>query len=320
MLIQLLQALYEESELPSIESEADLEVLYQDIELFAMASQVYHLLKQSDRWGEVPVSFQERLKARYTQALYHNLFMKHKEEEILKAFEQAECPVIPLKGIHFAERFFGHFAARVTSDIDLFVPYSLMSMARPCIEAQGYEFEILKDHHARFHKGSSMIELHWTLDKLQWSELDAGPFWESAVALPPYQYVRDLSVLHTFYFICLHGARHYMESVRYVVDIAQMLYKHGKDIDLRRLMELATGDKTARRMKVVLSIVYEQFPGLQQLHPLPFQTIDCPWDYNTIREARKGIKSPPYYKYRLFFRHFMFDTWKHRLISLKKAY
>lgn len=319
MLIPMLQALYD-GDKPLAAHADDFRAIHQDIELFSITPQVYHLLKDSGRWEETPLPFREQLKLRYNQSLYHNLYMKHREAEVLKAFEEAECQVIPLKGIHFAERFFGHFAARVSSDIDLFVPWGLMESSRACIEAQGFEYEILKDHHARFHREGLMIELHWTLDKQYWSDLDADRFWSSAAELAPYRYIRDLSTLHTFYFICLHSARHQMDSMRYLLDIAHLLYKHGEAIDLDQLMGQAVLDKTSRRIQAVLSIVYEQFPGLAAIKPLPFKPIQSPWEYEVVRSAKLGVKSQQYYKYKLFFRHLLFDTWKHRLHSLKRAY
>ncbi|SDC02239.1 Uncharacterised nucleotidyltransferase [Paenibacillus sp. UNCCL117] len=320
MLIPFLQALYHDH-LPFPRTEEEYRQLMEEIELFVLAPQVHHLLQAGGRHEEIPAWFREKLKERTAQASYHNMFMKHKEDEILQLFERQGRRVIPLKGIQFAKRYFGHFAARVTSDIDLLIPAAELQQAIALVETLGYEFEIVKDHHARLQKKDGlMVELHWTLDKLQWSELRAEPFWNSAEPLGEFQHVKQLSALHTFYFICLHGARHQMDSVRYVLDVAQMLHSAQDEIPLRALMELARQDKTSRRIQAVLSIVYSQFPLLQSSHPLPFDILDTHWDYPTIRNARLGIRSNKYYRYKLFFRHFIFDTLKHQMKSVRKAY
>ncbi|WP_159882594.1 nucleotidyltransferase domain-containing protein [Paenibacillus puerhi] len=320
MIIPFLQALYH-LHMPFPRTEEEYRQLMEEIDLFVLSTQVYHLLKAGGRLEETPVWFQQKLKERTAQASYHNMFMKHKEEEILQLFERQGRRVIPLKGIQFAKRYFGNFAARVTSDIDLFVPAAELQQAIALVETLGYEFEIIKDHHARLQKKDGlMVELHWTLDKLQWSELRTEPFWNDAEPLEEFEYVKQLSTLHTFYFICLHGARHQMDSVRYVMDISHMLYTVGDEISFDALMELARKDKTSRRIQAVLSVVYAQFPLLQSIRPLPFEIMDTHWDYEMIRNAKLGVKSNKYYRYKLFFRHFIFDTLKHQMKSVRKAY
>lgn len=320
MIIPFLQALYH---LPMRFPQTDEEYqrIMEDIELFVIPSQVHHLLKATGRWEETPSWFQAKLNERTTHATYHNLFMKHKEEELLRLFEQHKSRVIPLKGIQFAQRFFGHFSSRVTSDIDLFVPAAELQQAIALIEVLGYQFEIIKDHHARLQKQDGlMVELHWTLDKLQWSELSTEPFWQNAEKLGDFQYVKQLSTLHTFYFMCLHGARHQMDSIRYVIDLAHLLYTCSDEIDYHALMAQAVRDKTSRRVQAVISIVYGLFPHLHDIHPLPFETIDTHWEYGVIRNAKLGVRSNKYYMYKLFFRHFIFDTFKHQAKSVRKAY
>ncbi|TDG00290.1 nucleotidyltransferase family protein [Paenibacillus piri] len=319
MVIPLLQCLYN-PEQPFPAAGWDYEAILRDIELFSIGSQMYHLLKASGRIEQVPEFFGSRLKARHARATYHNLFMKHKEQEMLALFERHGLEAIPLKGIRFAEAYFGHFAARVTSDIDLFVRADRLDEAIACLESHGYDYEITKDHHARLHKDGLMAELHWTLDKREWSNLHTEPFWSSAVPLGDFRYVKQLSPLHTFYFICLHGARHQMDSVRYLIDIVQILHAKGGSIDYKQLVEQTTVDKTSRRIQAVLSIVYRQFPHLQAIKPLPFDTLETHWDYEMVRSARMGAKTKQYYLYKLFFRHFIFDTWKHQMKSIRKAY
>ncbi|MEK8126961.1 nucleotidyltransferase family protein [Paenibacillus filicis] len=320
MLIPFLQALYH-LHLPLPRTDEDYKLLLEEIELFVLSTQVQHLLKAAGRYEETPVWFQDKLKQRTAQASYHNMFMKHKEEELLALFEQHAKPVIPLKGVRFAERYFGHFTARVTSDIDLLVPADDLKQTISLVETLGYEFEIVKDHHARLQKKDGlMVELHWTLDKLQWSELSSDPFWQGAEKLEDYQYVKQLSTLHTFYFMCLHGARHQMDSVRYVLDLAQMLYRCEDELNLDEVMAISRRDKTSRRVQAVLSIVYAQFPQLKLRRALPFEHLETHWDYQMIKNARLGIRSNKYYRYKLFFRHFIFDTLKHQVKSVRKAY
>ncbi|MEI7026102.1 nucleotidyltransferase family protein [Paenibacillus sp. y28] len=319
MVIQLLRSLYDHN-IPVQQQGEVYEHILKEIELFSISPQVYQLLQNTDSLEQVPPFFAERLKQHFKRGLVHNLFMKRVEDDVLRCFEQWRMEVIPLKGTRFAQRYFGHVAARVTSDVDLLVQADMLDTAIQRLVSIGFEFEIIKDHHARLMKNGMMVELHWTLDKQHWSDLDAAPFWREAQPAEGFSYVKQLSDLHSFYFICLHGARHQMDSIRYVLDVAQVLYRHGDRIDLQALLDQAAADKTAKRLQAVLSIVYQVFPRLHTRYPLPFEPIETHWSYDTLKNARHGTRTKKYYLYKLFFRHFIYDTFKHQMKSIHKPY
>lgn len=319
MLNLILQTLYDpRARMP--EGEEGYRTALSETELFLLSSQLYQLLKNSGREDQVPAFFRTALKQKYSQGLFQNIFVKGKEEELLKRFEAVGLDVIPLKGGRFAERYYGHLAGRLTSDIDLLIRKEELDAAIRCAESAGYEFEIVADHHARLHQGDFSVELHWTLDKPHWSEVDTDPFWSGAVPVSGYRHVKELSLLDTFYFICLHGVRHQMESLRYVLDVAQILFTRGRELDYGELMRRADADKTGRRVRTALSIAYQQFPKLHELKPLPFEQVNCHWDYQVIRDAKLGIRGSKYYLYKMHFKYFMYDTLKYQLRSIRKAY
>ncbi|WP_167747214.1 nucleotidyltransferase family protein [Cohnella luojiensis] len=319
-MIPFLQSLYHpEPELPRDDDDYYHRIL-QDIELFMISSQVYHLLIKQERLEDVPTFFQQKLKEDYTRGLNHNFYMRYQEAILLKAFEEWAINAIPLKGIHFAVRYFGHLGARVAGDIDILIPLNKLRESIECVKALGYTFEIVKDHHARLYRNELSVELHWTLDKQYWSDLTPHPFWESSEKLKHYDYVKQLSTQYTFYFICLHSARHQMDSLRYLLDIRQMLYECAEEIDYDSLFRRAGCDKTLRRIKTVLSIVYQQFPELHKVKPLDIPYINCYWNYESIRNAKLGIRDRQYYMYKMHFKHLIFDSWKYTLKSIRKSY
>jgi hypothetical protein len=319
MTIRFLQSLYHRDSLLPQDTDYYHRIL-QDIELFKISSQIYYLLKERGWLEDVPTFFQQKLKENYNHAIPHNLYMKHKEEELLKALEEWEIPAIPLKGIQFAHRYFGQFSARFTGDIDIFIPLNQLQEGIECVKAQGYEFEIVEDHHARLYKNRLLVELHWTFDKQYWSDLDPKPFWELSESFKHYRFIRQLSTQNTFYFICLHSARHQMDSLRFLLDIVQMLYTHSEEIDYDALFLQAVQDKTLRRIQTVLTIVYRQFPQLHGLKPLSIPYVQCQWNYETIRKAKMGVKDLRYYLYKLHFKHLIFDNWKYTMKSIGKSY
>lgn len=317
-LMSLLQCVYEpDRPLPHADQA---EAILEDIRLFHLYPQVYILLKNSGRLGELPESFRQKLEDGYGQTLGQSAYIKYKEKELAELFEQHRIEMILLKGARFAERYYGHFSARTSSDIDLLVRQSRFSEAIEALKREGYVHEMTVEHHARIIKNRFLVELHWTLDIPVWSDLHEAAWWQSAVPVPPYRHVKELSPLHTLYFICLHGARHQMNSVRYLLDVVQALITHPEQIDMAALMEMARADRTVRRIQAVLSIVYGQFPFLHKIKPLPFPPVQTPWKYDLIRRGCLGDKNLQYYQYKLYFRHFMFDTWKHRFRSIRKPY
>lgn len=318
MLISFLRSIYHSERPPAPLENA--ESFLAEVELFGLQPQLYYLLQTSGLIVQLPVSLQQELKDRYARTLGQSLFFKHKEEELLRQLESRNLDAIVLKGSRFAERYFGHFAARLSSDIDLLVPRNRLQETIDALTTEGYRHEITKDHHARLLKNGVLVELHWTPDMPDWSNLNAGPFWKTSEKIVPYQYIKELSPLHTLYFICLHGARHQMSSPRYLLDIMQILHTHAEHIRMEDFLEQTKADRTTKRVQAVLSIVYRQFPHLHDVKPLPFPLMETPWNYDMIRKAWMGEKTGEYYRYKLFFRHFIFDTLKHQIKSIRKPY
>ncbi|RUS45253.1 nucleotidyltransferase family protein [Cohnella sp. AR92] len=320
MLISFLQELYKPQ--PELNmNEDDFIGIQAEIDLFGISAQVYMLLKEEgEAYKHLPIAFWQHLVSGFTSTLQFNLYMKVQEEAIFRAFERNRIHSMPLKGIQFASRYFGHYGARYTSDIDIYVPEPELKRAIRCLEEEGFEFEVIKDHHARLHKGDLTVELHMTFDKQYWSRLDPAPFWEESERFQEYHYIRQMSTQQAFYFICLHGARHHMDNMRFILDIVQMLYRSGAEIDFEALFRQAKRDLTSRRIRTVLTIVYSQFPHLQEWKPLDMTYIDSGWRYDTIRSAILGRKGVPYYRYKLHFKHLIFDSWKYVLQSISKPY
>ncbi|RXZ81468.1 hypothetical protein EBB07_14150 [Paenibacillaceae bacterium] len=324
-MIPLLQSIYDPA-LALPEDEHFYRLALDDINLFSVHSQFYHALHKSGKLGGTPEFFSGHLKRNYEATMYQNLVFRHTEYKVLQKFEEKQIFAIPLKGTRFAERYFGHFAARGTSDIDLLVKPEQLQEAIAAVKGMGFKLDKMIHNHAvlyRLIEGTHhplMVELHWTLDKKYCSELKDKPFWEESRPLEAYRYIRELSTQHTFYFIILHSMRHRMESIRFVMDISQILFNAGDEIDFPRLLQQAEGDCTLRRIQIALSIVYNQLPVLQHIKPLPFSPAPAVWNYNMIRNRLRGIKSVQEYHYRLFFRFGIFDSWKHRLLSQELIY
>ncbi|WP_025028646.1 nucleotidyltransferase domain-containing protein [Caldalkalibacillus mannanilyticus] len=299
-------------------------MILDDVERSSIHSQVYHLLKERGLLQQTPLFFQQELKKKCQEALFQSIYIKSQTEHILKVFEQEEIEVIPLKGVTFAEKYFGHLSARGTSDIDLLVHSQDMERASACIRELGYTIEEeLKPLHfhqcfSKFLPGSPLpltIELHWNLLKEGTSDLNIHSFWEQAEPYKEYSYVKTLSDYHTFYLIYLHGWRSKMISLKYFLDIMQLIDVLGDRLDYTKLVEETKQHKTYTRLARTLSIQYSLFPFLHEVKPLPFeQKSTLWWHEDTIKKANAKVFTS--YFHSLLYDFGDFDTLKHRFTGL----
>lgn len=277
MLMSLIKALYDpHAALPqeSMVYEKSLE----EINRYAIGSQMFTLLHQQGKWDHVPVFFQERLQQLLDETRCLNFFIRNQLDHILRQFEASRISVIPLKGVRFAEKYFGHFGARATSDIDVLIQKSDLNTAIQCLKSLGFvnEEERSPSHfHWSFSKRLPTspipltVELHWNVLVEQTSNINMREFWEQATPFASYQHVKELSVYHTFYMMCLHGWSHYMDSPKYYIDIMQMIHRHGDDISFEALFQDAASHQTLRRIHRTLVNVYSHFPHLGGIKELP---------------------------------------------------
>ena len=318
MIWKLLQAIYD----PSVPFPTDSNIFDEalaDIEYFHIAPPFYQLLMQQGKLASTPVSFQNRLKKKFDETVALNVYIQYENDRIFKAFEACGISVIPMKGVMFATKYFGHIGARATSDIDLLVQAADLSRAEACIRSLGFTSEerpIRSHFHRSFSKpltGSLpplTVELHRDLLMDGTSNFSVETLWQDAVPLEPYSRVMELSDYHTFYMICLHGWKHALNSMKYLIDIVQLLHVCSDRIDYDRLLRDAASHQTYKRICSTLSIVYRQFPFLEHRKPLPLpQRRGDWWSYGAIR-GKRNRSLMLYFRF-LQYQWFDFDTSRH---------
>ncbi|TCN22211.1 nucleotidyltransferase family protein [Mesobacillus foraminis] len=299
--------------------------LLEDKDFLVVGPQVYSHLKMLDRLNQTPDFFREKLKARFSQSLYLNMFIKSELEIILETFEKVGIDVIPLKGVTFAEKYFNHLGARPTSDIDLLIKPQDLNNAVECIKSLGFDIEHagIEDHfHTSFSKIQTWskipltIEIHWNLLQESTASFEINKFWDESLPVDTHVHVRELSNYHTFYMICIHGWRHNLDSPKYYLDIIQLIHKIGNEIDYSRLMQDANNHKTLKRMIRTLSVVYQECPFVEELKPFPYKRSTSYLEY----DAKKGFGGKKYKRYMDFidYQFLSYDTAGHRLQELVK--
>ena len=328
MIIPFLTSLYE-SRVHKEDWQDRWDELLHEIQLYSLSSQVFHLIRQSGLSDRFPLSFMEALKFKAEKVMFHNMLVKRETVNVLKALEQEGIPVIPLKGVIFSERYFGGWAVRGTSDVDLLIRREDLERAVRCVRGLGFQKED-RYHSLHYHTeyfkdlpavGESIsVELHWNLLRKHTSEIRMERLWSSARPLVWADVsgacCKELPLDHTFYAICLHSSKHHMLSLKHVLDVVHLIYRYGPSIDLERIMQMAREDGTCRQVRAALTVAYRMFPGLNRI--LPFtQPVRLPFfRCSLIREAEQRIKSYRYYAYLFCYPLITLDQWKYRRLHL----
>jgi len=328
MIVRFLQSLYDPG-FPLEHPEEEYRQLLTVIERSGIGAQAYTLLKSGERLAEVPPFFRDRLAELYQACFVQNYIVKRETDLLLREFDRNGIAAIPLKGTVMAERFFGHFAGRGTSDIDLLIKPDQMKEAIACVGNAGFSTP-LEENPEHYHlewvkKIPSMpdaltVELHWSLAPDRTSRMRMEASWETSERLPGYRHARILGTTYTFYSLCLHGASHRMDSLRYVLDLYHLLNGQRGKIDLNEVWRQACADGTRKRVAAALSILYSLFPELHKRHELPFHPKVRFWKPAYVLNPPDPDGPPPHraLNKQLFMLAAM-DSWRYRFAYLAHA-
>ncbi|MFV2047230.1 nucleotidyltransferase family protein [Metabacillus sp. YM-086] len=324
MIKKFIEDLYYESSLPLNYSNKEYKELKADIIHFNLEPTFLSMLKHNNIIDTIPINLKDMLLKKYNQQFIQNLLIKNQTQMILSAFEENNIFVIPLKGPFFSEKYFNDFAARSSSDIDILIKEEQIDETIACIKKLGFIVEENNDEehfHRTFSKtlpGSTiplLIEIHWNIVRENTSTLSIDELWNQSIPIENYQFVLELSTIHAFYFIILHSWRHNLDSLKHFLDIIQMIKIHGNDLNYESLFKIAKKHKTLKRVIRTLSIVYQQFPFLNNILKLPItKQYGSLWQYEWIREGK--IDKKKIYLDFIDYQFRSYDTFSHRLIAL----
>jgi hypothetical protein len=84
------------------------------------------------------------------------------------------------------------------------------------------------------------FELHWNFTERFWSvPLEMEPFWDRSVIVSiEGRQLRTLSVEDTFFILCIHGAKHSFQKLKWLMDVISLL-SHHSEIKLGELISRA---------------------------------------------------------------------------------
>lgn len=169
-----------------------------------------------------------------------NLALAAEAVRLQRLFDDANLPVLFVKGPSLAAVAFGNLGLRSGKDIDLLVPHETLWAARALVTHAGYyRFDpppdiseaklhllmALRKDFGFIHQATGLrIELHWRLF-LNPHAMDAASLMGSSrlVPLTATMELRTLGEEDLFVYLCVHGALHWWKQLKWLADINALL-------------------------------------------------------------------------------------------------
>jgi len=207
----------------------------------------------------------------------NNLALAKEWLQLLQLFEDAELPVISLKGPALASTAYGDLAWREFHDLDLLIHSKDVRRARDILLHNGYELwsttlnnsdtELLRSRNRQLcftnAQHGAAIDLHWgALHEMFSFQLPADQLWKQARV----EHWNDLSFLslapeHLLLYLCAHGSKHCWRNLCWLCDIAALVEAHPQ-MDWPECLRLAESSDSALLLQHTL-LLTQQVLGLK---------------------------------------------------------
>jgi hypothetical protein len=183
----------------------------------------------------VPADVRTWLETAYKANAIRNEYLAMELARVLKLFDEAGIPVIPLKGVALSQSLYGDASLRVCADLDVLVPRSLVARSFQVLLRDRYAAEHPEEILIRIPLGNAIeypfrrsdgpfrcrLELHWGLFCGSFNDENAAAeiwreskpdtfFGVTARRLPP-----EWELL----YLAAHAVRHRCEGLKWLADI-----------------------------------------------------------------------------------------------------
>lgn len=246
-----------------------------------------HAALASAGWVGVPATTQARLRAAARANVHHALFLAAQLVRLLEAFAREGLTAIPFKGPVLAATAYGDLTLRQFTDLDLFVRKAEMRALARCMLAEGYrsdtqdggaatERALAADGDVAYRgpsyypfyrpDGRCRVDLQWRMaDRhFAFSLDDARSPWTFEDVAIAGRRVRTFSATDTLLILCVHGAKHGFEELKWICDVAQCVRMRGEAIDWRALQRKAAALHAGRMVGLGLALAHDMLGA-----PLP---------------------------------------------------
>jgi hypothetical protein len=189
---------------------------------------------------DVPSEITAEVSAQAATLVRENLAIALESLRLQRLFDDADLPVLFVKGATLAMLAFGDLGLRSGQDIDLLVNYETLPAATAFILRAGYSrFDPppdISDAQLRLlmplrkdlgfvHQATGLrIELHWRLFLNSYAMVGTSIMAESRVVpLAGTEGLRTLGEDDLFAYLCMHGALHWWNRLKWLADINALL-------------------------------------------------------------------------------------------------
>jgi len=111
-----------------------------------------------------------------------------------------------------------------------------------------------------------------------------------------------------------------MDSLKYVLDIVQMLERFSDQIDFEKLFEQAKRDLVYRRVHFALSVAYRLFPHLQEVKPLRVDQVSSLYDHSMSRSTKSWSENIRFLLFVTVVYIWVYDRWGFRIQALRMLF
>lgn len=199
-----------------------------------------------------PAEIAENLRARAAALARRNLALAGETVRLQRRFDEADVPIIFLKGSSVAALAYGDLSLKHSLDIDILVAPARVAAAQLVLEKAGYalanplpaltaqQFALLMRYSREWaflaRDRDMLVELHWKPSYNALLLKDIGP-------QSPLQQVRigqaqiwTFRFEELFIYLCVHGAQHGWARLKWLADLAALLSARGER-DIETLIE-----------------------------------------------------------------------------------
>jgi Uncharacterised nucleotidyltransferase len=213
----------------------------------------------------VPPEIRHEIGARAATLVRENLGMAAEAMRLQRMFDKAHLPALFVKGSSLAMLAFGNLGLSSSQDIDLLVPREALTAATELVARAGYrrfdpppgisdtQLLPLRKDFGFLHQTTGLpIELHWRLFENPHAMAE-----DSIMAASRDVPLTDSARLHTlgdedlFAYLCMHGARHWWNRLKWLADVNALLASRPED-SIESLVRAAEVRGTGRTAALAL--------------------------------------------------------------------
>jgi Uncharacterised nucleotidyltransferase len=205
---------------------------------------------------DVPPEIVGEIGAQAATLVRENLAMAREALRVQRLFDDADLPVLFVKGAALAVLAFSNLGLRSSQDIDLLVPYEALPAATVLLSRAGYRrFDPPPDITDRqlqllmplrkdlgfVHQATGLpVELHWRLFLNSHAMAEASITAASRVVpVAGAAGLRTLGEEDLFAYLCMHGALHWWYQLKWLADINALLAAAASEDSMERLIRAA---------------------------------------------------------------------------------